>query len=88
MTLGQTNDPLLENSQEISDASPLLWKRDRPTREGYYWYRESGRGLHDVVRVYSRSGSEVLRATGAFFEQHVVGMMDGEWAGPLPYPED
>ncbi len=85
---GRTTDPLVGNSEKFSDEWPLTWETAPPTDEGYYWYRESSLGTPAVVRVYLRPGSTVLRATGSLFEQHAVQTMDGEWAGPLPFPEE
>lgn len=79
-------DPLVERSRRVEGNGIMRWSDQPPSGEGFYWYRNSHHGVRDIVRVYSRPGSDVLRATGAFYEQHVVDTMDGEWAGPIPYP--
>lgn len=70
--------------QSLQGDFQLEWQKKQPQEEGFYWYR--GQEVKDIVRVYTRSHSSALRATGAFFEQHLVGAMEGDWAGPIPHP--
>ena len=57
----------------------LRWTKEKPTEKGWYWLKEEGR--HAVVK---------MTAGGMISEPYVrhVNDVDGEWAGPIPEPEE
>lgn len=57
----------------------MKWTKERPTVEGWYWYRDDNRAAQ-IVGVGKRAG---------FMDGKVVELdeLSGEWAGPIPPPE-
>ena len=59
----------------------MKWTKERPTKTGYYWYFDVADPqicFIDDGRVYF-TGDEV---------SDDVEVLGGEWAGPIPEPED
>lgn len=64
----------------------MTWSPQPPRRQGYYWYHDEE--ICDIVRV-TRGLDGRLRVTGtALFERHLVGTLDGRWAGPIDQPAE
>lgn len=71
----------------------LIWTSKRPTVPGWYWWRKRGdyylasRGpvVVQIEEGYRRNSGWLLYIVG------VGGSLEdkpGEWAGPLPHPEE
>lgn len=52
------------------------WTRQKPTKPGWYWYRQNG--AVGVVEVHDNG------SVGPDYED--IRWWDGEWAGPLEVP--
>jgi len=59
----------------------LRWTRERPTKEGWYWYKHD-----DGQRIIGRLFHGGLHFPGGNFNS--LKDMPGEWAGPIPVPEE
>ncbi len=61
----------------------MKWTTEKPTTPGWYWYK--GAGYSTTLYVYTANG-------GLFVEDHdytgPVQGYPGEWAGPIPEPEE
>lgn len=70
----------------IKTASPT-WTTDKPTKEGWYWYRENGQAAV-IVQCYSIDPIEGPMLWEFGLEQDFHGVNSpGEWFGPLEIPE-
>lgn len=68
--------------------APLEWTRDKPTREGLYWFRENpqaGGTVYPVRRMDSVGKLYVLTYGGSMILMEKTEPTD-EWAGPIPEP--
>lgn len=65
----------------------LTWTRERPTAPGWYWWREKIHTCPDwIVRVV-----EIIEypiGTLYVMGHGLSTRLDGEWAGPIPQPEE
>jgi hypothetical protein len=68
----------------------MNWTRDRPTKTGWYWWRdpEYRENLPEVCKVYRDRFEAILRITwnDSSGADYPVTDYDGEWAGPLEPP--
>ena len=65
----------------------LRWTREKPTVPEFYWYKTDG-GVREIGIVFG-SGSNTLFVHFAGEEDaHLLELVDGWWAGPIPEPED
>ena len=68
----------------------MIWMTDKPQVPGWYWYRACPAYKATVEKVYQywlsppHGGKYVLVTTS----QHTVEHLEGEWAGPIPLPDD
>lgn len=70
----------------IKTASPT-WTTDKPTKEGFYWYRERGKAPC-VVHCYSADPCDGPLIWEPGIEQDLYASdMSGEWYGPIEPPE-
>lgn len=71
-----------ESPEKVWNALPrkLRWTRERPTKEGWYWYKHD-----DGQRIIGRLFHGGLHFPGGNFNS--LKDMPGEWAGPIPEPE-
>ena len=81
----------IEDNQR-SDSAALTWTKETPSQEGWYWYREEG-GLKKPCRIrtsYSFYHPDRLYAQikyrGRYYRY--ADEAPGEWAGPIPEPDD
>jgi len=65
--------------------APLVWTKEKPTRAGWYWYRNMGE--RNIGDVYMAVWGFVAHLSGSGHPVAVKGL-DGEWAGPIPPPLD
>ena len=69
----------------------MTWNERQPTTPGWYWYRGEASGQKPVVVFVNphadpTSGNwEVYFLTGVI---KTVAHWDGQWAGPIPMPEE
>lgn len=76
----------------------LRWTKETPTKPGWYWFRNTNqRDVHVVCIAYEWDEHMVDLELVAWFaleppynwhSPHIVARMDGEWAGPIPEPEE
>ena len=65
----------------------MTWTADKPTKEGFYWYRENGHAAV-IVQCYSIDPIEGPMLWEFGLEQDFHGVdCKGEWYGPLEAPE-
>jgi hypothetical protein len=73
--------------ESICKEPQLTWTKEKPTKEGFYWYREDGE-KPEIVRCYSIDPIEGPLFWEMGCEQDFHGnSMEGEWYGPLEVPE-
>jgi hypothetical protein len=73
----------------------MKWTNEKPTVEGWYFYRGTT-GPHTVnhtlvVRVSFGDGVRVRKDVALVYEgeeRYSIDRMPGEWAGPIPEPEE
>lgn len=56
------------------------WTTDKPTKPGFYWFRETNGEERYMVKVYN---------DGTMWRSHYIEeekMTEGQWAGPLEPP--
>ena len=82
--------PILATEQEAAEswnALPrrLRFSKEKPITPDFYWNRDGG-----LLRI-----GEILEISGALFchfagehEPQLLELVGGEWAGPIPEPED
>lgn len=63
----------------------LAWTRERPTVPGWYWYRD--RSIVPRVVSLTQDGYGLV-AYGIEEYCNRLYEVRGEWAGPLPHPEE
>lgn len=84
----------------IKTASPT-WNTDKPTKEGYYWYRDIINGPRtfrsigclprlaftapDIVRIHESDEPGEMVVSG--MEECEWADFDGEWSGPIEAPK-
>jgi len=67
----------------------MRWTTERPTKPGWYWWRanaESFESPHLIDRVGDIHGGDVLYC--ATCDDDHMEERDGQWAGPIPEPEE
>lgn len=86
--IGADKEEFMRGLDRISkNVSVMQWTTDKPTKHGWYWFRNWNREttpcLVQVADVFGR-GLEVCFVTG-----HRVLLKDvhSEWCGPLEVPE-
>jgi len=70
---------------------PLVWTKIKPTEAGYYWHREQRRRQQEECNTLNIVNIKHTHL-GLSFEidsvPFAVETTRGEWAGPIPYPEE
>lgn len=76
----------------------LRWTTEPPQEPGWYWYRNTNKlDVHIVCISYEwdehmvdfeLAARFVLETPYNWHNPHPVVLMDGEWAGPIPEPEE
>ena len=72
-----------------SKQPPPSWTRTRPTKKGWYWYRDADRE-EVIFHVFDPLGNGVMKAWD-WSEGHMlrpIAEYDGEWWGPLEIPPE
>lgn len=67
--------------------TPLRWTREKPTEQGWYWWRSSSceEGMPIEVKALSLGRLIALLPNE---NKLLDGLTDGDWAGPLAPPEE
>ena len=77
----------------------MIWTSKPPTKEGYYWWRPE-KNIVPVIKLLIWEGCHfelepnapnkllVLDWGGEFVRDNDVYAWRGEWAGPIPEPEE
>ncbi len=66
----------------------MKWSSNKPTKPGWYWWRAPGKNPR-VLRVWAYEGSKPTCQDGfGGDEDFIENMVPGEWAGPIPEPEE
>jgi hypothetical protein len=71
-----------------SSPPPPSWTRKRPTKPGWYWYRDADRE-EVVLHVFDPQGNGVMKVW-EWSEGHMlrpIAEYDGEWWGPMTPPQ-
>lgn len=68
----------------------MMWTTDKPTTPGWYWWRhrhgwkaDASWTVPKIVKVVNKAGLLMVCAWC-----QLGNMLDGEWAGPIPEPEE
>ncbi len=64
----------------------MTWTIEKPTRPGWYWWREHGLPLMGVI-VQVQVEADTVYSSGTDAEASLDQMIGGEWFGPLEMPE-
>jgi hypothetical protein len=68
----------------------MSWTLHKPTKSGWYWFREPGRSLDRPMPVWVYQSGEVfyVQFCGAHedFDDKRLDDLKGEWAGPITPP--
>ncbi len=62
----------------------LQWTEEKPAAAGWYWYRGGAGDMEPFIVEVDASGC-FQWPDGGFQE---VKLAKGEWAGPIPFPDD
>ena len=76
-----------EEAKAAWNALPrrLRWTKEKPTKNGWYWWRTGGGcNLRGIVSVCIETDIMVL--AGGIYKY--LSQTTGEWAGPIPEPEE
>ncbi len=63
----------------------MKWTTEKPTAPGWYWYK--GAGYPTILYVYTETFIGSLFVEDPDYGGPVQGY-PGEWAGPIPEPEE
>ena len=73
----------------------MTWSTDKPTQPGWYWYRGNDYFDEDVIVEVKDSIGELCVFHYRFIAQgedevcpEPIESFRGQWAGPIPMPED
>jgi hypothetical protein len=87
--LGVSSEPG-ESGQIEALTTALTWRTEKPTKEGWYWWRETPQSEAFVIKV-NISEFDPKRNSVSFSGTDGDALLDewtvGEWAGPLTPPE-
>jgi hypothetical protein len=86
--LGVSSEPA-ESGQIEALTTALTWRTEKPTKEGWYWWRETPQSEAFVIKV-NISGFDPKRNSVSFSGTDGDALLDewtvGHWAGPLEPP--
>lgn len=60
---------------------PLRWRKERPSKEGWYWLRRYGQVK--VVQIKADGANPKYWVVEGAELRWSLGNMDGEWQGPI-----
>lgn len=69
----------------------MKWTTDKPTKKGWYWWRDMRHGHRISLVVYIEFGERGCGLVSfAYAERYreLKDMTHGEWAGPIPETEE
>lgn len=68
----------------------LRWTREKPTQEGWYWYRD--KVTEPIMSLITTLDHQLVMNAYRRYQNAFIDRLDGEydeeWAGPIPEPED
>ena len=68
----------------------LRWTREKPTEEGWYWYRD--KVTEPIMSLITTLDHKLVMNAYRRYQNALIDRLDGEydeeWAGPIPEPED
>lgn len=65
----------------------MKWMKEKPTEPGWYLYRS--KESRSICEIHTTYGIPGLFCSILFGEEAVpLSKVDGEWAGPIPEPEE
>ena len=62
----------------------MKWTKEKPSKEGYYWYMESNTAEIVEIAIFPR---EIIVWCIAQEYANPIEVFNGEWYGPLEVPE-
>ena len=62
----------------------LKWMKEKPTQDGYYWYRDK---ITMQMIAFVDASTEAVEFF-MFPGETWLDALDGEWAGPIPEPTE
>lgn len=65
----------------------MKWTTEKPTAPGWYWYRSIVCEVTRYTRVVEVFPNGKV-SDGSLFPMDHVDKFNGEWAGPIPEPEE
>ena len=68
----------------------MQWSHERPIQTGFFWFRDSKRGVHEqVVEVETVPKMGLVAQKELFFDGELLSTAPKtcEWAGPIQRPE-
>ena len=78
-----------ESPEKAWNALPrrLRWTKEKPTEPGWYLYRS--KESRSICEIHTTYGIPGLFCSILFGEEAIpLSKVDGEWAGPIPEPEE
>lgn len=66
----------------------LVWSKEKPTVPGWYWWRKKGTTERAICQIEQPVNSKYLWVYCVTGFRMELPSCFGEWAGPLPEPEE
>ena len=85
---------LIEQFEAWRKTQPALtWTKERPVKEGWYWYQEDGKNMDSPMPAWIFDASSIRYACRygphellCFREPHRLDECPGQWCGPIEVP--
>ena len=74
--------------RDTTMVGKMTWTPNKPTQPGWYWYRFKGNSSWLEVREILEGGFWSTEDESGCTEYINVNELHGEWAGPIPEPEE
>src|ERR1700742_3207035 len=86
------NDDVLKQVEAIENRvivsrSVWIWSTEKPTVQGWYWYRKNEQEQSRIVNVYSSFGEPFTVTFTGNDRVFELASLSGQWAGPIPMPK-
>jgi hypothetical protein len=65
----------------------MKWTSEKPTEEGWYWWQNRPFYSPKIIPIYKVSGS-LCHGQHDGQSPYWIDQMDGQFAGPIPDPEE
>jgi len=67
----------------------LKWTKEKPTQDGFYWCRfRHPNVMQQLIAMVLVNAKGRYGITVGSSDAHDIDSYDGEWAGPIPMPEE